>query len=89
MTEGMVMEMGRRTLILVLQITLPILTFTLIAGLAISIFQAVTQVHEFTLTFIPKVFAAISALVIFGPWMLGLLLSFTSRILIDLPNFIK
>ncbi|HDP69292.1 MAG TPA: flagellar biosynthesis protein FliQ [Actinobacteria bacterium] len=89
MTEAMVLEIGKRTLILVLQMTLPILTLTLIAGLAISIFQAVTQVHEFTLTFIPKVFAAVLAMLLFGPWMLNNLLNFTSRIFIDLPNYIK
>lgn len=89
MTEAMALELGKQALIVTMKVTLPILTLTLIAGLTISIFQAVTQVQEFTLTFIPKILAAILALLFLGPWMLTMLLNFTSRILIDLPNYVK
>ena len=55
----------------------PILLFGLVAGLMVSIFQAVTQIHEMTLTFVPKIFAVVLSLVIFMPWMLQKLTGFT------------
>lgn len=62
-----------------LQIALPILMAGLVAGVLVSIFQAVTQIQEFTLTFVPKLIAVIGALVVFGPWMLGALMDFFVR----------
>jgi flagellar biosynthetic protein FliQ len=59
-----------------LQLALPVLMFGLIAGVLVSIFQAVTSIQEFTLTFVPKLLAVILALVIFGPWMLATMVNF-------------
>lgn len=57
----------------------PMLIFGLVVGLTVSILQAVTQIHEMTLTFIPKIIAVSLALLIFLPWMFSLVLDFTSR----------
>jgi len=58
----------------------PMLVFGLVAGLVVSIFQAVTQIHEMTLTFIPKIVAVIVALVLFMPWMLAQLTAYTTNL---------
>ncbi|PIW22993.1 MAG: flagellar biosynthetic protein FliQ [Candidatus Aquicultor secundus] len=83
------MEIGKSALIVTLEIALPILLFSLVAGLVISILQAVTQIQEFTLTFIPKVLATVLALAIFGPWMLHVLVDFTTNLLVNLPHYLK
>jgi flagellar biosynthetic protein FliQ len=61
----------------------------MIVGLVISIFQAVTQIQEPTLTFVPKIVACALALLFFGPFMLALLTDFTTRIFTHIQNFVK
>ncbi len=58
----------------------PMLVFGLVAGLAVSIFQAVTQIHEMTLTFIPKILAVVVGLVLFLPWMLSQITAYTTQL---------
>jgi flagellar biosynthetic protein FliQ len=77
MGESEVLNISRHCLLVTLQVALPILLFGLVAGVLVSIFQAVTSIQEFTLTFVPKLLAVILALAIFGPWMLSSLVSFT------------
>ena len=89
MTEGMVMDLGYKAIMLVLYVSTPMLGLGLIAGLAVSIFQAVTSIQEMTLTFIPKILAIILALALFGSWMLTQTLDFSKDILLSLPNFVK
>ena len=55
MSEELLLEVGKETLLVVLKLSLPILGVTLVVGIIISIFQAVTQIHELTLTFVPKI----------------------------------
>ena len=76
MTERDVLEIGRSGLIVALELSLPILLCGLITGVLVSIFQAVTQIQEFTLTFVPKLLAVITALAVFGPWMLHTMIHF-------------
>ncbi len=89
MTESVAMEIGKNALTLTLEVALPVLLFSLVAGLIISIMQAVTQVQEFTLTFIPKVLATVLALALFGPWMLNKIIDFTTNLFINLPSYLK
>ncbi|MHB8841690.1 MAG: flagellar biosynthesis protein FliQ [Candidatus Aquicultor sp.] len=89
MTDSLAMEIGKSALIVTLEIALPVLLFSLVAGLVISILQAVTQIQEFTLTFIPKVLATVLALAIFGPWMLHVIVDFTTNLFINLPHYLK
>jgi len=72
MTQEMVVAIGREALSVTLLISGPMLLFGLIVGLVISIFQAVTQIHEMTLTFVPKILAVALALLIFLPWMINI-----------------
>jgi len=72
----------------VLEVSAPMLGLGLIVGLLVSIFQATTQIHEQTLAFIPKIVAVFVAVLIFGPWILNVLVDFTSRLLGNLANYI-
>jgi len=70
-------------------ISAPMLLFGLVAGLIISIFQAVTQINEMTLAIVPKIIAVAVALVIFGSWMIRLMIEFTTNLFINIPTYIK
>jgi len=61
----------------------------LIVGLMISIFQAVTQVQEMTLAFVPKIIAVMLALLFAAPWMIDMLVSFTHNLFSNIPNYIR
>ena len=78
MTPELAIEIFRRALYVALLLAAPMLGGGLIIGLLVSIFQAVTQIHEMTLTFIPKILVVVVALVIFLPWMTQTLLSYTT-----------
>jgi flagellar biosynthesis protein FliQ len=67
----------------------PTILFGLIAGVAVSVFQATTQINDFTLVFVPKVLATILALILFGSWMLQMYLNFTRQMIISLPVLIN
>ncbi len=72
-------------MIVVLQVCTPILGLSLVLGLVISIFQAITQIQDVTLAFVPKIIAVAIAIVVFGPWMLRTIVLFTHELLIALP----
>jgi len=70
-------------------VSLPILIFGLVAGLTVSVFQAATQINEMTLVFIPKMLAVGIAILLFFPWMLQVLISYTQNLFTNLPNLIR
>ena len=80
MDQAVVMEIASRAMFLTLQVSLPVLAVSLVVGLLVSIFQAVTQLQEPTLSFIPKILAVVLVVVLAGPWMLSSLLSFTTQL---------
>ena len=84
-----VIGIGRGALELTLSLAGPVLLFGLIAGLAVSVFQAMTQINEITLTFIPKIVATAAALILFGPWMLARLMTFTTTLFQSLPTYVR
>ncbi len=67
----------------------PMLGVGLIIGLAVSIFQAVTQVQEMTLTFVPKIVGVLLALVVALPWMISIMISFTHNLFTSIPFYIR
>ena len=89
MTVEFVMGLGREAIILVLLVAGPMLGFGLIVGLAVSIVQAVTQIHEMTLTFIPKIVAVAVALMVFLPWMISIITDFTTRLFESIPTLVS
>lgn len=89
MTPQDVVDLGREALMITLMISAPPLLAGLAVGLTISIFQAVTQIQEFTLTFIPKIVAVFVATMIFLPWMLQVFLGYTTRLFLMIPSLAK
>lgn len=76
-----VIDIGRKAVQTVLLVAAPMLLSGLIIGLLVSIFQAATQINEQTMTFVPKIVAVLVALLLFGPWIMSILLPFTTGIL--------
>jgi|TARA_B100000315_G_scaffold9718_1_gene9505 flagellar biosynthetic protein FliQ len=85
MTPDFVTHVTRETLITVLYIATPLLGTTLLVGLAVGIFQAVTSIQEMTLTFIPKMAVVAIMLIILTPWFLDVLVRFTQEIIYQIP----
>ncbi len=77
MNQSQIMEIGAKAMWVTLELALPILGVSLVVGLLVSIFQAVTQLQEPTLTFIPKILAVVVVIVFAGPWMMNTMLDFT------------
>ena len=85
MTSDFVIYISRETLMTVLYISAPLLGTTLLVGLAVGIFQAVTSIHEMTLTFIPKMAIVGIMLLILTPWFLDVLVRFTQEVFSQIP----
>ncbi|MCF6097062.1 flagellar biosynthesis protein FliQ [Thermovorax subterraneus] len=88
MTQETVIYLAREALSVLLLVSAPILGIGMAVGLLISIFQATTQIQEQSLTFIPKILAIVAALLLCGPWMLGIMVNFTETLIRDIPHFI-
>jgi len=83
----MVLYMAKEAVGAVVLVGGPILGVSLLVGLLVSIFQAMTQIQEQTLTFIPKVVAVVAVLLVLGPWMLSVLTAYTTNLLTQLATF--
>lgn len=88
MTSQFVLTMGRDALTLLLMIAMPVLGVVMAVGLLVSIFQAVTQIQEVTLAFVPKLIAAVVVFAIAGPWMLTTLVDFLRRTIEAIPSVV-
>jgi flagellar biosynthesis protein FliQ len=88
MTPQMVISIGREALMVTLMVAAPMLIMGLIVGLVISIFQAVTQINEMTLTIVPKILAVGLALLIFLPWMINMMTDFTRHMFALIPTLV-
>ena len=85
MNAQMVLTMGREALLMLLMVSAPVLGAMLIVGLAVSLFQAVTQINEATLAFVPKLVAAVAVFAVAGPWMLSMLVEYLRRTIGAIP----
>jgi flagellar biosynthetic protein FliQ len=81
MTQEFVLTIAEKALWTMLLVSAPALILSLVAGLLVSIFQAVTQIHETTLAFIPKVVMVILTIILFFPWMMSTVITFTEEVL--------
>ena len=86
MDATQVFTAGQQGLYLLLMVSAPILISVLLIGLVVSIFQAATQIHEATLSFVPKIIGAVAVLAITGPWMLTTLVEYLQRTLQSIPS---
>jgi flagellar biosynthetic protein FliQ len=89
MTIETVTEIGRQAIETTMLVSAPILGLSLIVGLLVSTFQAMTQINEATLTFVPKVLAVFAATLLFLPWMMGVLIAFMTHIITSIPSLIR
>lgn len=88
MTPEAVLTQSNEALKLALLLGAPLLLTSLVVGLVIGLFQAATQINEMTLSFIPKVIAMAAVLVLTGPWMLGMLVDYTRRLIESIPMLV-
>jgi flagellar biosynthetic protein FliQ len=89
MTEQLVIDITRNAFITALEIGGPLLAVSLAIGMVVSIFQAVTQINEQTLSFVPKVLSVSAALAVLGPWMATTLISYMVSVFNSLPQFAR
>jgi flagellar biosynthesis protein FliQ len=85
MNAQMVLTMGQEALLTLLMVSAPVLGVVLVVGLLVSVVQAVTQINEATLTFIPKLVAAVVVFALAGPWMLNVLIDYIRRTIEAIP----
>ena len=88
MSGDLVIQLGQEALMIVLLVSAPMLGLGLLVGLLVSVFQATTSIQEQTLAFIPKIIAVFIAILIFGPWMLRIMVEYLTNILVNLPGYI-
>jgi flagellar biosynthesis protein FliQ len=86
MDAQQVFNAGQQGLYMLLLVSAPILLAVLLIGLLVSIFQAATQIHESTLSFVPKIVGAVAVLAVAGPWMLTTLVEYIQRTLQSIPG---
>ena len=88
MTPDTIIDLSQQALYLIAMIAAPMLLSALAIGLLIGMFQAATSINEQTLSFIPKLMVLLASILVAGPWMLNLLLTFTRRLYLNIPGLI-
>ena len=86
MDASVVFGAGQQGLMLLLMVSAPVLLVVLVVGLVVSVFQAATQINEATLSFVPKIIAAVAVLLVAGPWMMTTLVEYLQRVLQSIPS---
>ena len=89
MSQDIAIQLGREALFMVMLVSAPMLGMGLIVGVVVSIFQATTQIQEQTLVFVPKIIATFVAILLFGPWILGMLVDYTREIFTSFNSVIR
>lgn len=89
MNPQSVLTVGQEALMLLLMVSSPILGAVLVVGLLISLFQAVTQINEATLSFVPKLIAAVVVMTVAGPWMLTTMVEYIRRMISNIPAWVN
>ena len=89
MTPELVITFAQEAIKTTIMVSMPMLGLGLAVGLVVAIFQAVTQVHEMTLTFVPKILIVLLALLFFASWMLGHLMRFATTTIEQIPFYIR
>ena len=89
MSQELVLEIFRGSLKMAILVMSPMLLAAMIVGLLVSIFQSATQIHEITLTFVPKILALVLCLMFLFPWMLNHLVTYTTTLFNNLPVYVR
>lgn len=88
MTADYVMDVTNEAIKVTLMLSLPMLAGALIIGIVVSIFQAVTQINEQTLAFIPKIVAIFFVLILMSPWLIDTMTTYTREIILSIPSMV-
>ena len=86
MNPQFVLSTGQEALLLMVTVSMPMLATVMVVGLVVSIFQAITQINESTLSFVPKLIAAMVVFAVAGPWMLTTLVDYLRRTIESIPT---
>ena len=86
--QGYIVDLANRAVTITLMLSAPMLGGAVIIGILVSLFQAVTQINEQTLSFIPKIIVILGALVIFSPWMIDTMSNFTKELILNIPSLV-
>lgn len=89
MSEDLILSIGRDAIMTTVLLAAPLLVSALIVGLLVSILQAITQINEATLTFIPKMLAIVVVMLILAPWMTQMITSYTTELFTSLPDYVR
>jgi len=89
MSPDLVVDIAKDAIEITLYLSLPLLGIGLIVGLLVSVFQAVTQIQEATLTFVPKIVATLISLIFLLPWMMNKMMGYTEQIIVNIPRYIR
>jgi len=89
MNSELVVRIAKDAIEVMLFVSLPIMGVGLLVGLIISLFQAVTQIHEMTLTFVPKIIAVLLSLLFLMPWMIQRMVFYTEQLIVQLPRYAR
>jgi flagellar biosynthetic protein FliQ len=89
MSPNLVVDIFKGAIEITLYLALPILGIGLIVGLLVSVFQAVTQIQEATLVFVPKIIATFLSLLFLMPWMMEKMMSYTEQLFVNIPRYIR
>jgi len=89
MSSEMVMGIAAETVRVTLLISAPLLIIGMVVGLVVSIFQAVTQIQEVTLVFVPKIIAVLLAMILVLPWMMNVMVTYTHNLFHNIPMYIR
>jgi len=87
--EGVVVNVAQEALKMIIYVSAPMLGLSMLVGIAVSIFQATTQIQEQTLAFVPKILAVLGAIAVFGPWMIRILVEYVQRLYTNINLLIR
>ncbi len=89
MNDAQVIALAQDALWITLLVSGPILVVSLVIGMLVSVFQAMTQINEVTMTFVPKILGVFAVSALVGPWMIGTMVDYTTRLLSTLPDLAR
>ena len=89
MNAQTVLTSGQEALVLLLMVSAPVIGAVMLIGLLVSIFQAVTQINEATLSFVPKLVGAVVVFALAGPWMLSTMVDYVRRTIESIPTLVS
>jgi flagellar biosynthesis protein FliQ len=89
MNPDLVTQLARDAIEVTLYLTIPILAIGLVVGLLVSLFQAVTQIQEATLVFVPKIIVVLVSLLFLSPWMMQKMMHYTEQLILNIPKYVR